>query len=223
MPERGSKTSTVPVLWANSEFFRRDPIYFLSRLVTMDETRLYHYDLETKQQSMEWWHSGSPRPQEFRVQKSDEKSSRFFGIKTKSSSLIIFQRPKLSTINSSLLVQLKDILREKTPRESHQCGLVLARQCPGSPGTCNPEDTGLPVLPMSWSPTQFSGSSPSDYHLFPELQKQLKGRHFSSEAEVIAAEETWLDGQLSEFFFGWLANLEQRAKKFIELRGEYVE
>jgi hypothetical protein len=29
----------------------------------------------------------------------------------------------------------------------------------------------------------------------------LKGRHFSSDAEVIAAAETWLDGQPSEFFF----------------------
>jgi len=36
------------------EFFRRDPSDFLSRLVTMDETLLYQYDPETKQQSMEW-------------------------------------------------------------------------------------------------------------------------------------------------------------------------
>jgi len=35
------------------EFFRRDPNDFLSRLVTMDETWLYHNDLETKQQSLE--------------------------------------------------------------------------------------------------------------------------------------------------------------------------
>jgi len=35
------------------EFFQRDPNDFLSRLVTMDETWLYHYDRETKQQSME--------------------------------------------------------------------------------------------------------------------------------------------------------------------------
>jgi len=34
----------------------------------------------------------------------------------------------------------------KTPREVHQGGLVLARKCPGSPGTCNPEETGLPGL-----------------------------------------------------------------------------
>jgi len=36
--------------------------------------------------------------------------------------------------------------------------------------------------------------APSDYHLFPGLKKQLKGRHFSSNWEVIAAAETWSDG-----------------------------
>jgi len=70
MSERGSKTSTVPVVWANLEFFRRDPNDFLSRLVTMDETLIYHYDPETKQHSMEWRHSGSPSPKTFLLQKS---------------------------------------------------------------------------------------------------------------------------------------------------------
>ena len=41
---------------------------------------------------------------------------------------------------------------------------------------------------------------PSDYHLFSELKKQLKGRHLSSDAEVIAAAEVWSDGQPSEYF-----------------------
>jgi len=36
----------------------------------------------------------------------------------------------------------------KTLREGHQGGLVLARQCPGSPGTCNPDETGLSGLPL---------------------------------------------------------------------------
>jgi len=80
-------------------FFRRDPNDFLSRLVTMDETWLYHHDPEAKQQSMEWRHSGSPRPKKFRVQKIRWKISRLdiFGIKTVSSLFIIFQRAKLST------------------------------------------------------------------------------------------------------------------------------
>jgi len=65
------------------EFFRRDPNDFLSRLVTMDETWLYHYDPETKQQSMDWRHSGSPRPKKIPSPKIRWKSSRldFWGSK----------------------------------------------------------------------------------------------------------------------------------------------
>ena len=66
--------------------------------------------------------------------------------------------------------------------------------------------------------------APSVYHLFPGLIKQLKGRYFSSDAEVIAAAETWLDGQPSEFLvLSVLQKLQQQAKKCTELRREYVE
>jgi len=51
----------------------------------------------------------------------------------------------------------------------------------------------------------------------------MKGRYFSSDEEVIATAATWLDGQPSDFFLSCLQKLEQRAKKCIELRGEYVE
>ena len=46
--------------------------------------------------------------------------------------------------------------------------------------------------------------APSDYHLFPGLKTQLKGRHFSSDAEVSVAAETLLDGQPSDFFLSGL-------------------
>ena len=72
-------------------------------------------------------------------------------------------------------------------------------------------------------PSYSPNLAPSDYHLFSGLKKQLKGRHFSSDAEVTAAAETWLDGQPSEFFLSGLQKLKQRAKKFTDLRGEYVE
>jgi hypothetical protein len=50
----------------------------------------------------------------------------------------------------------------------------------------------------------------------------LKVRDFSSDAEFIAATQTWLDGQHSDFFLSSLQTFEQRNKKFVELRGEYV-
>ena len=42
----------------------------------------------------------------------------------------------------------------------------------------------------------------------PDWKKQLKGRHFSSDMEVIAAAETWLDGQPFELFLGGLQKLQ---------------
>jgi len=83
------------------EFFRRDPDDFLPRLVTMDETWLYHYDPETKQHSMERRHSGSPGPQKIPSEKNplEKFSPQIFGIKKASSSLITFQTAKLSMRN----------------------------------------------------------------------------------------------------------------------------
>jgi hypothetical protein len=60
----------------------------------------------------------------------------------------------------------------------------------------------------------------------------LKGRHFSPDAEVIAAAETrpgWTDKLLILFIFYFISlfcglqKLEQRAKKRVALRGEHVE
>jgi len=81
------------------EFFRFHPNDFLSRLVTMDETWLYHYDAETKQQSMEWRHSGSPRPKIFRVQKSAGKVLASIFWDQDGIPLIVYL-PKVQTINA---------------------------------------------------------------------------------------------------------------------------
>jgi hypothetical protein len=43
-----------------------------------------------------------------------------------------------------------------------------------SPGTCNPEKTGLPRLPLSWSPILFSGSGPVGLPPAPWTQKTIE-------------------------------------------------
>jgi len=88
----------------------------------------------------------------------------------------------------------------KTPQEVHQRGLDLARQCPGSPGTCNQKKLAYLGFRLFDHPPYSPDLAPSDYHLFPEQKIRLKGSHFSSYVEVIAAAETRLDGQLSACF-----------------------
>ena len=87
-----------------------------ARLVTIDETCLYHCDADTKQQSKEWRHSSSHRPQKFRVQKSAAKVlAKIFW--DQDGILLIDYHPMGQTTNaecySSLLVQLKAILKYK--------------------------------------------------------------------------------------------------------------
>ena len=184
------------------EFFRRDPNYFLSRLVAMKETLLYHYDPETKEQSMEWRHSSSPHPQKFRVQKSTGKfSSRFFGIKTACSHWLSSEG--LNYQRLVLLISAGAIeghFEGKTPRENHQGSLVLARNAPAHRPLAT-QTKLLSGLPLSWSPTYSPDMAPSDYLLFLRLKKQLICRNFSSVAEVIVAAETWFDGKILIFLW----------------------
>ena len=91
--KRQSSLSSEQIL----EIFHVDLNDYLSRLATINETWLYHNEPETIQQYLEWRHSGSPHSKYFECKNPRESlSSQFFGIKTASSSLSIFQRAKLT-------------------------------------------------------------------------------------------------------------------------------
>ena len=95
------------------------------------------YITMTRRQSNNQWSDGiaahHPAPKNSECKNPVEKfSPRFFGIKTASSTLIIFQRAKLSTRSITHLCWCNwRTFEGKTPQEGHQWGLVLARQCPG--------------------------------------------------------------------------------------------
>jgi len=155
---------------------------------------------------MEWRHSGSPRPKNFRVQKPAGKflASIFWD---QDGILLIDYLPKGQTINveyySSLLVQLKDILKvnaaEASPKGSCSC-------------TTMPRLTGLLQPRRNW-PTRASSVLITHpiLRIWPrrtttcslDWKKQLQSRHFSSDADVIAAAKTWLDGQF--YYSFWVA------------------
>ena len=110
-------------------------ISFRVQLLTMDETWLYHCDTETKQQSMDWRHSGSPRPKLFQVQISAGKFlvSIFWD---EDCTLLTDYLQKGRTINAeyylSLLVQLKGILKEKSHGKFTKVALFLHDNAPAN-------------------------------------------------------------------------------------------
>jgi len=203
IPERGSKTLRCQSFEQNLNFFRRDPNDFLSQLVTMDETWLYHYDPEPNQQSM----GGSiaaPPPQRIPNAKIRWKISRL-DFWDQDGILLIDYLPKYQPINAeyyaSLLVQLKEIWKEKSRWNIAYVVLFLHDNAPSHRALATQTILANLGFQCLDHPSYSPDLAPSDYHLFCELKNQLKGRHFSSDSEVIAAAETLLDGQFSEVFF----------------------
>jgi transposase len=105
---------------------------------------------------------------------------------------------------SSLLVQLKDILKEKRRDKVQEGVLFLHDNAPFHQAIANQKKLAYLGFQFLDHPHYSPDLAPSDYHLFSGLKKQLKSRHFSSEEEIIAAAETCLYRQTSEFF-EWLA------------------
>jgi len=120
-------------------------------------------------------------------------------------------------------VQLKEILKEKRRRKVTKGVSFLHDNAPAHRALATQKKLAYLGFQCLDHPPYSPDMARSDYHLFPGLKKQLKGRHFSSDAEVIAAAETWLDGQLFEFFLSGLQTLQQGDEKCIEICGEYVE
>jgi len=114
-------------------------------------------------------------------------------------------------------VELRDILEGKCRGKVTKGVLFLHNNAPAHQTLATQKKLAYLGFQCLDHPPYSPDLAPSDYHLFPGLKKQLKGRHFSSDGEIIAAAETWLDGQLSEIFLSGLQKLEQWAMKCTEL------
>jgi len=206
MPERGSKISTVPIVWATFGIFSARSKWFLVGRDWWPWTKPGYITMTRGQSNNEWSRgiAAYPAPKNSECKNLLEKFSLwFFWIKMASSSLIIFQRAKLSTQSITHLcwcnwrIFWRKIAAGRSPRGSCSC-------------TTTPRFTGHLQPRRNW-PT-WASNVLITHHILriwprrtitcsPDWKKQLKGRHSSSDAEVIAAAETWLDGQHSDFFF----------------------
>jgi len=193
----------------------------------MNETWLYHYDPETKQQSIEWRHSGSPSPapKKIWVQKSSGKVlASFFG--DQDSILLIYYLPKGQSINeecySSLLVQLKDILKENRPGKLTKVLLFLNDNAPAHRALATQKKLAylgsifliphpiLRIWPRRTTTCSLDWKNNSMVAIFlPKRRSLLPGN-------LVGRTKFWI-------FLSGLQTLEQRFKTRIKLRGEYVE
>jgi len=96
-------------------------------------------------------------------------------------------------------VQIKDILKDKRSGKVTKVVLFLQDNAPAHRALVTQKKLAYLGFQCLDHPPYYPDLAPSDYHLFPGLKKQLKDLQFSSDAEVISAVKTCLDGQPSDF------------------------
>jgi histone-lysine N-methyltransferase SETMAR len=138
-----------------------------------------------RRQSNNQWSGGiaaHPAPKNSECKNPLEKLlPRFFGIKAASSDYLPKGQPNNAEYHSSLLVQLKDILKEKRRGKMTKVVLFLHDKAPTHRALATQKKLACLGFQCLENPSYSPHLAPSDYHLFPGLKKQLKFRHFSSD------------------------------------------
>ena len=135
--------------------------------------------------------------------------------------------PKRNTITgvyyANLLDRVRTAVREK--RRGKLCKGVLLQQNNARVPTCKVamdavERNGYELIPH---PAYSPDLAPSEFFLFPNLKKDIRGLHFRSDEEVVTADDDRVNGKDPDFFSSGLMALEHRWSKCIILEGNYIE
>ena len=210
----------------NLHLFHSNPDEFLARFVTVDETWAHHYTPESKQQSMQWKHAGSPCPKKAKTVPSAGKVmvTVFWDVE---GVLMLDYLKKGQTITgpyyANLLTCLRDVLKVKRPGKLSKGVLFHQDNAPSHTSSVTMatiHKCGFELLPH---PPYSPDLAPSDYHLFPQLKRQLSGVHFETDDDVIGAVEDYFGVMEKTFYLAGIEALRHRWQKCVDLRGDYVE
>ena len=123
---------------------------------------------------------------------------------------------------ANLLDQLRTAIREK--RRGKLSKGVLLQQDNSRVHTCKVEmdaveGNGYELIPH---PAYSPDLAHSNFFLFPNLKKDIRGLHFLSDEEVVTVVEERVNGKDLDFFSSGLMALEHRWSKCITLEGNYT-
>lgn len=199
---------------------------FLSQIVTGDETWVAHVTPESKQQSMEWRHSTSPKKVKFKQTISARKimCTVFWDMH---GLLLVDFLPRGRTINSETycetLTKLRRAIQNKR-RGMLSKGIVLLHDNARPHVSHRTQDL---IASFGWEqfdhPPYSPDLAPSDYHLFLYLKKHLGGQRHDDDDDVKTAVQQWLSNQAADFYEDGLQKLVLRYDKCLNIGGNYVE
>ena len=198
----------------------------LDALVTCNESWIYCFDPETKRQSSQWKHAGSPRPKKARQIKSTHK---LLMIPFFDSIGMIYMHwvPTGQTVNKKYYVE---VLREFRKRfRQKRPALFKSGQWHFNQDNTTVHNSilvtdyltkmGIKTVPH---PPYSPDLAPCDFWLFPKLKENLRGSRYETIGEMKEAVTKVIDMLTQEDLHGAFQKL-LKQYKYIAAEGDYFE
>jgi len=171
----------------NLKLMQLDWNLFVKRIVTGDETWIYHDNPESKQQSMQWKHASSPSPRKFKVQASAGKIMCTIFWDAEGILLIDFMPQKVTMTGvyyADLRHKLRLAIKEKRRGKLTQVPLLLHDNEPAHRSHVEQAAILESGFEEMHHPPYSPDLTPSDYHLFLTLKQHLRGQRYSTDDEL---------------------------------------
>jgi histone-lysine N-methyltransferase SETMAR len=206
------------------ERYRMEGDQFMNSIITGDESWAHHYEAETKRQSMQWHHLGSPSPKKFKCSQSAGKV--MITVFWDHHGLVFIDfLPKGETVNShryqDTLKKLARAIRVKRPNMQN----VILHHDNARPHTAH--TTTAAIAAKGWTvlphPAYSPDLAPSDFHMFGPLKNYLRGQKFEDDDAVKTAVRAWFRQCSPNFFSNGFINWRNRWEKCVARNGDYIE
>ena len=153
---------------------------FLKNVITVDETWVYGYDVETKVQSSQWMGKLSPRSKKAHQSGSNVKVMLIVYWKGIVHSVFV---PRGETVNKEFYLNVLKHLREAVRRNrseawTNNTWMLHHHNAPAHASLLIRKFLTKHETTVVLQPPYFPGLAPADFFLFPELKSSLKGRRF---------------------------------------------
>jgi len=196
-------------------------------IVTGDETWIYDYDPETKQQSAVWQFPDEEPPT--KVKRPRSVGKRMVAVFFRKSGLVaVVPLKERRTVNSDwyttvCLPKVFQELRNQRLRTGTRGILLHHDNASAHTAAATLDFLAAENVQLVTHPPYSPDLAPCDFWLFPKVKEQLRGRRFESDSDALAALETALEGlekqSFQDCFVKWFA----RMHSCIRVAGDYFE
>lgn len=205
--------------------YNKQPEAFLKCIITMDETWVFTYEPETVQEAMEWAESKDQVSKRAKLNHGIKKAMLsiwwdYFGVV-----YYKFLEDGQTMNGEEFRRQIDEVdrcLRNNRPeRPSRKPFLLMDNARPHTA-----RESQQKVKEKNWNvvyhPPYSPDIAPSDYFLFSNLKRHMRGKRFSSIEELKAEVIGYFEEKPQTWYAGGISKLPDRWSRVVALRGDYI-